>query len=414
VNPDLLFVGTEFGIYFSPNAGKAWVKLTGGVPTISFRDLAIQKRENDLVGASFGRGFFVLDDYSSLRSVSEQQLNEEATLFPIRKAWWYHPRFLLSEIEDHYIGADHFVAPNPDFGAAFTYHLRDGLKSKEKIRQAAEKARLEADQDIAFPGWDAVSDEMAESDPRIWIIVKDSEGNTIRRVSGSTAKGFNRVTWDLRHPAPYALRLKPAATSSGDEPAGLLAAPGNYTATLTKEVDGEVTTLSPPVNFEVVPLRKGALEGSSPAEAAAFWRSYEESVRTSSAVYQTLSTELARVEAMKTALSRATTAPGDLDKRLKSLRKTLQAIEDQLRGNRAKRQVGEKTKPTIESRLNSVELGVYSSTYGPTATLRKTLEIVDAQLQQIKSDLDKARVEAAALGSDLMRSGAPWVEGNSL
>jgi photosystem II stability/assembly factor-like uncharacterized protein len=414
VNPDLLFVGTEFGIYFSPNAGKAWVKLTGGVPTISFRDLAIQKRENDLVGASFGRGFFVLDDYSSLRNVSEQQLNEEATLFPIRKAWWYHPRFLLSEIEDHYIGADHFVAPNPDFGAAFTYHLRDGLKSKEKIRQAAEKARLEADQDIAFPGWDAVSDEMAESDPRIWIIVKDSEGNTIRRVSGSTAKGFNRVTWDLRHPAPYALRLKPAATSSGDEPAGLLAAPGNYTATLTKEVDGEVTTLSPPVNFEVVPLRKGALEGSSPAEAAAFWRSYEESVRTSSAVYQTLSTELARVEAMKTALSRATTAPGDLDKRLKNLRKTLQAIEDQLRGNRAKRQVGEKTKPTIESRLNSVELGVYSSTYGPTATLRKSLEIVDAQLQQIKSDLDKARVEAAALGSDLMRSGAPWVEGNSL
>jgi photosystem II stability/assembly factor-like uncharacterized protein len=414
VNPDLLFVGTEFGIYFSPNAGKAWVKLAGGVPTISFRDLAIQKRENDLVGASFGRGFFVLDDYSSLRIVSEQQLNEEATLFPIRKAWWYHPRFLLSEIEDHYIGADHYVAPNPDFGAAFTYHLRDGLKTKEKIRQAGEKTKIDADEDIAFPGWDAVSDEMAESGPRIWIIVKDSSGNTVRRVNGTTAKGFNRVTWDLRHPSPNALGLKSPSSSSGDEPSGLLAAPGVYSATLAKEVDGFVTTLSAPVNFEVVPLRKGALEGSSPADAAAFWRSYEESVRTSSAVYQTLSTELARVEAMKTALSRATTATGDLDERLNGLRKTLQAIEDRLHGNRAKRQVGEKTKPTIASRLNSVELGVYSSTYGPTATLKMSLEIVDAELQQVKNDLEKARIDAMALSEDLMKAGAPWVEGNPL
>ena len=76
--------------------------------------------------------------------------------------------------------------------------------------------------------------------------------------------------------------------------------------------------------------------------------------------------------------------------------------------------MGEKTKPTIESRLNSVELGVYSSTYGPTDTLRKTLEIVDAQLQQVKSDLEKVIVEAAALGRDLMQAGAPWVEGNPL
>jgi len=414
VKPGLLFAGTEFGIFFSPNAGKAWVKLAGGVPTISFRDLAIQKRENDLVGASFGRGFFVLDDYSSLRDVSEQQLAEEATLFPIRKAWWYHPRFLLGEDKNGFIGANHYVAPNPDFGAVFTYHLRDGLKSKEKIRQAAEKAQLETDEDIAFPGWNAVSDEMAESDPRIWIIVKDSEGNTVRRVSGPTEKGFNRVAWDLRHPAPYALRLKKPPSSSDSEPAGLLAAPGNYSATLAKEVDGEITILSPPVHFEVVPLKEGALQGSSYAEAAAFWRSYEDSVRTSSAIYRSLSTELARVDAMKTALSRATVATGDLDERLSDLRDALQGIEDELHGNRAKRQVGEKRRPTIESRLNSVELGVYYSTYGPTVTLRKTLEIVNTQLQQIKSDLEKTRVDTAALGKDLMQAGAPWVEGNPL
>jgi len=193
-----------------------------------------------------------------------------------------------------------------------------------------------------------------------------------------------------------------------------MAAPGNYTATLNKQVDGEMTALSGPVQFEVVPLRTTALEGSSPAEAAAFWRSYEDAVRQSTAMYRSLSTELARVDAMRVALSRATAAPGDLDQRLNQLGKTLLSIEDKLLGNRAKREVGEKTRPNIASRLNAVELGVYHSTYGPTATLEMTLDIVADQLQQVKIDLTKARAGAAALGTDLIEAGAPWVEGNPL
>lgn len=410
VKPELLFVGTEFGLYFSPNAGTAWVKLAGGVPTISFRDLAIQKRENDLIGASFGRGFYVLDDYTSLRSVSEEQLAKEAVLFPTRDALWYIPR----DRGEGLLGANRYVAPNPDFGAVFTYYLRDGLKTKEQIRQASEAALLEADQDIAFPGWDTVGDEMAESDPAIWIVVTDSDGNTVRRVSGPIEQGMNRVAWDLRYPAPEAVSLTSAQASSDDEPSGLLAAPGSYSASLTKEVNGELTTLTTPVHFEVVPLREGALQGSSPAEAAAFWRSYEDAVRDSSAVSKTLATEMARVEAMKKALSRAAVAPGNLDNRLNSLRVALQAIEDELYGNRAKRQVGEKTKPTIGDRLFSVELGIGQSTYGPTATHQKSLEIVSTQLSEIKSALTAASTEATALGDELLQAGAPWVEGNPL
>jgi hypothetical protein len=99
-------------------------------PTIPFRDLAIQQREDDLVGPSFGRGFFILDDYSLLRSVSEDQLAEEAKLFNTRKALWYIPRSHLSfDDEKGSIGADHYVAPNPPFGAVFTYYLRDDMKA---------------------------------------------------------------------------------------------------------------------------------------------------------------------------------------------------------------------------------------------------------------------------------------------
>jgi photosystem II stability/assembly factor-like uncharacterized protein len=91
VRPDLLFLGTEFGIYWSPNGGGNWHKLTGGVPTISFRDLKLHRRDTDLVGATFGRGFYVLDDYTPLREVAAGTVGGAGGLFPVRDAWWYVP-----------------------------------------------------------------------------------------------------------------------------------------------------------------------------------------------------------------------------------------------------------------------------------------------------------------------------------
>ena len=121
VREELFFAATEFGIYFTVDAGERWTRLEGGVPTISFRDLAIQRRENDLVGASFGRSFYILDDFSPLREVSAKQLEQEATLFAPRDAWWYFPRpHLAFEPGRGDQGAAHFVAPNPPFGAVIT------------------------------------------------------------------------------------------------------------------------------------------------------------------------------------------------------------------------------------------------------------------------------------------------------
>ncbi|WP_246070063.1 WD40/YVTN/BNR-like repeat-containing protein [Mangrovivirga cuniculi] len=136
---NLMFAATEFGIYFTVDGGSNWIKFES-LPTISFRDLAIQRRENDLVGASFGRGFFVLDDYTMLRDVSQSSLEEEAVLFPTRKAWWYVPRSVLGFNEEKgSMGAAHYTAPNPEFGAVFTYYLKDEYKTKEEKRQEAEK-----------------------------------------------------------------------------------------------------------------------------------------------------------------------------------------------------------------------------------------------------------------------------------
>src|SRR5262249_34176026 len=74
VNPNLLFAGTEFALYFTLDGGKKWVRLKGGLPTISVKDLAIQKQENDLAVGTFGRGIYILDDYTPLRGLKPEML----------------------------------------------------------------------------------------------------------------------------------------------------------------------------------------------------------------------------------------------------------------------------------------------------------------------------------------------------
>ncbi len=415
VKPELIFAATEFGIYFTINGGGRWIKLKGGVPTISFRDLAIQKHENDLVGASFGRGFFVFDDYSVLREISEQQLKQEATLFSTRKAWWYVPRSHLSfDNQKGSQGASHYVAPNPPFGAVFTYYLKDGLKSREEIRKEKEKELKKQNKNITFPGWDAVEAERMEDKPKIWLTVKDSSGNTVRRIEGPVKKGFHRISWDLKYPASDAISWKTSSTEPDYEPEGLLAAPGTYTATLSKQVGGVITELSGPINFTVEQLRKGALEGTNPQDAAVFWRVYEDVIRTASAVQLTLSNVLIKVKAMQKALARAKTSPGNLDTQLYQLRQDLLTLDKQFNGDRSKLQVGEKTKPTIGERLFAINRSISHSTYGPTLTNRRGLEIVEEQLTDIRSELQSNITKMSDLGKALIKAGAPWVEGDPL
>ena len=144
VRPELLFVGTEFGIYFSPNRGTNWFKLNGGVPTISFRDLKLQRRDNDLVGASFGRGFYILDDYSPLREIAAGALAQEGALFPVRDAWWYVPSQPSQAPGRPEKGSDDFTTDNPPFGALLTYYLRQAPTTAREARQATEKVAARA------------------------------------------------------------------------------------------------------------------------------------------------------------------------------------------------------------------------------------------------------------------------------
>ncbi len=236
VKPELMFAGTEFGIYFTIDGGNSWVELKGNIPTISFRDLVIQKRENDLIGASFGRGFFVLDDYSPLRHISPEQLKEEATLFPTRDAWWYIPRSSTTFGGKGSQGASYFIAPNPPFGAVFTYYLAEEYSTKKTARIKLEKDLIKEKKDVPFPDWNEIEKERTEKTPIILLTIKDSKGNIVRRLEGPIGKGFHRVAWDLRKPAARAITIHDKSVFNPPSTNGsFLVLPGKYSVSISKK-----------------------------------------------------------------------------------------------------------------------------------------------------------------------------------
>jgi hypothetical protein len=243
----------------------------------------------------------------------------------------------------------------------------------------------------------------------ILLTVKDDDGNVVRRIKGPVTKGFHRVAWDLRFAATYVVSEPPRGDD--EEPGGVMAAPGNYTVTLSKQMDGVITNLSEPMPLKVEQMRKSALTGASPVETAAFWQQIAQMQKDISAESLELNETIKKVEILKAALARSSAVPGDLDKQLYDTKQALLELDEQLNGNRSKQQVGEKTKPNINYRLGVAVTGTMNSTYGPTPVHKRSLEIAQRQLTEFKSALDKIRNEQIPqIEKALLDAGASFIK----
>jgi len=416
IKPQLLFAATEFGVFFTLDGGGRWVELAGGLPTISFRDLAIQRRENDLVAGSFGRGIWVLDDYSPLRELSEAALAAPAILFAPRQSWWYVPRRPLGGEGVADQGAAEYLAPNPPFGAVFTYYLQADLESRAERRRAAEKPRFAKGEDTPVPPWDALEAERREPDPAILLLVRDARGELVRRIAAPTKKGFHRVAWDLRFP-PTAAVTEPPKPRDPDEDfadSGALAAPGSYTVELVQRVDGATVSIAGPQPFDVAPLRARGLPGAPPAEVAAFGQRLAAANRLASALRSALDEAVERLDLMRVAVERST-GPTDLDAALHAVRQELHALDEALSGSRAKAELSEPDRITVGSRLGVADFGTRYSTYGPTPTHRRALELAEQELAELKARLDGLLDnQLPALERRLDEAGIAWTPGRAL
>ncbi len=406
VDRNLMFAATEYGVYMTKNGGGSWTQLKGGMPTISIRDITIQRRENDLVAASFGRGFYVLDDISPLRDFSSDTKGQEATLFDVKDAYWYVPK---GEIYGQ--GNNEYKAPNPDFGAVFTYYLKDSIATLESARKLSEKNKTT----VPFPGWEALEAEKIQQKPAILLTVRNSNGEVVNVVKGSNKKGFNRVSWDLTIADRSGEVLNPPKGGEDYFNLNIMATPGDYTVTLEKWVDGKQTALGESRSFKVVPLAKGALEGASYEEMIAFRKSFEGYQQDLKATKTVLAETKKKIEAMQRALQKATSSSESLTERMYSTRSSILAIDSKLNGNKAKADIGEVNAPSASDFEFMGKIALASSTYGPTALHQQALSDAKSRLRGVKSELSSiVNNDIPALETALKSAGAPWIETQGL
>lgn len=412
VNKDLLFIGTEFGVFFTVDGGKKWLELDGGIPTIATRDVVIQRRENDLVVGTFGRGIYILDDYSPLRELNEKIMEQEdALLFaPSRPVKWFQLDINHSNTD----GNDRYAAKNPEHGAILTYFLKEGLQTEKGKRQKAEKAMAKEKKYPKYPSWEAIEKENQEPEPAVFLEIRDASGKFVNRVAGETKKGLHRVTWDMTYASTTAIVAKEEDDNKeSEDDSGLMAIPGTYSAALYKRVGREVTQLANAVQFELKPIRKQSLAAPTPKATLAFSKKIMAAERRASSVHASLE----EMDKMMVGLRKAIDlTPGDikgLETQYATIQHEINAIKFELNGLESREKMGIKP-ANIASRL-WYAASVSWSTYGPTTQHREQLGFALEGLKSVAKRMKSLQEKALpTLQNAVIEAGGPWTLGASV
>ncbi len=414
IDPDLLFVGTERGLWASQDRGASWFRLAGGLPTVQVRDLAIQARENDLVLGTFGRGFWVLDDLSPLRFAARRSLDAEATIFPVRPALGYVPRMRLGVRGKGFQGDSFFVAPNPPFGAVFTVHLKEDLLGLAQTRRQREEEAAKAGEAVPYPTHADFRAEDAEEPPAYFLVVHDADGEVVRRLGAPTGAGIHRVAWDLRYPAPDPARLESPGTGGADGPAprGPMAAPGSYTVSLERRRLGVTIRVAGPVAFEVEPLAATTLTAPDRLALVAFLRQASALQRAVLGTSVLIGQTLERVELLKTAIDHSSAPDSSCADEARRIERELEKLQIELAGDRAVARRNEPVPPSLADRAGYIVEVQWSSTSAPTGTSRRQYELASQRLAALLARLRPLlEHDLPALESRLDAISAAWTPG---
>jgi len=413
VNPNLLFAGTEFGAFFTIDGGQRWVQLKGGLPTIAVRDMVVQAREGDLVIATFGRGFYVLDEISALRQIKAESLEQAAGLFPVKDSLLYIERHPLGGPKKAFQGDAFYTADNPPYGAVFTAYLKEKLKTKKEKRQDAEKEAAKKNQTLPYPTKDELRAESEEAKPEMYFIVYDESGSPIRRVEGGIDSGFQRAAWDLRYP-PVSLREH---TEEGEDfpPAaalGPLVMSGSYSVRMFQRLDGVVTELAGAQNFKVVADGTSSLTASDRAAQEEFQRKVARIYRAVSGAVHTAEDVETRLKDIRAALREAPAEEKQLSAAADSIEQKNREILRALRGDTEMQKRNEPVPSSINDRMQAIMEGERFSLAKPTQSHVDDYNIAAGEFaDQLGRLRALVEVDFAKLEKDMEAAGAPWTPG---
>jgi len=403
LNSNLFFLGTEFGVYFTNNKGREWVKLDGGIPNISVRDIAIQKRENDLILATFGRGIYILDDYSSLRTFNNKE--NKSKLFLTRDGYCYKQKRILGSSRKASQGDNYFVADNPPFGIEFTYYLNEKILSKKEAREKKEKKNETEKDVIPIPDWETLESEKKEIAPEIWMFIY-SENSIIKKIKTKNIKGFNRVSWDLLSESKSIISSK----NLNKEDAGYMVNPGEYSAQLFKQVEGEFISISEKILFKVKQLTESSIKGSSIAIISEFKYELYNLKENANNLYDNVKDLKTKIKMMLKAYERATSLDKKLHDSLLNNRNKILDLQKKFGGSQVRKEIGEENEyPTIWSYLWAANSGA-NTTYGPTISHKKNLNIANKIFLDIEINYKKIEKTIKPLEEQLKKIGAPIIK----
>ena len=411
VDANLLFAGAEYGLFFTKDGGAHWIALKGGLPTIQVRDLVIQKRENDLVLATFGRGFYVLDDYTPLRTATSADLAKDAVIFPIKPARVAMPMSRLGFAGKTFQGDAFFNAPNPPFGAVFTYYLKDELKTKKKVRHEREKEADKAGGEMPYAPLSDLRAETAEEDPALIFTIADADGNVVRRLKTGGDAGIHRLAWDLRYPSIVPTSFKPPSTDPFATPdTGPMVVPGRYTVSVAKRVDGKTTLLAGPEPFEASGVSE--IAAGDRAGLLSFERKTAKLQRAVRAAGEIVDQVKERLNLDKQA---ALDTPGPdpkVDSDLRALEARLRDIDLALNGDRVAASRNFPTAPAITDRVEGIVGTQWLATSAATGTSVEAYAIASDEFESLLAKLKTlVEVDLKAVEARMEAAGAPWTPG---
>jgi photosystem II stability/assembly factor-like uncharacterized protein len=408
VNPNLLFAGTEFGVFFTIDGGEKWVELSAGLPTIAVRDIAIQRRENDLVLGTLGRGFYVLDDYTPLRGLNKETIDKAAHIFPIKTALEYVESNPLGLRGTGSQGASHYAAPNPEFGATFTYYLKAAPKSPKKQRWGAEKKAKEDGTDIDYPTYDEFVAEDTYEDAYLLFVIKDGNGNEVRKLKTGASQGVNRITWNLRYPSTNPIKTnsgKIGRYSNPDE--GPLVLPGTYSVEMYLSDNGVLAKVAGAESFEVKALENSSLARQS-EDNLAFKTELSELRRRIRGTSNQLTETGNSLKHIKAAIQQYPGANIKWMEEVKALEKLMHDINISLWGDYHKSNRDVETLPSAGGRLETIVYQSWYSTSDATGTQKEQFAIAKVEYAQIRSQVDELLMRIGELEKMMNIAGVPY------
>ncbi|MFN0033113.1 MAG: VPS10 domain-containing protein [Flavobacteriales bacterium] len=413
VDANLLFVGTEFGCFFSNNAGAKWMQLKSGLPTIAVRDIEIQRRESALVLGTFGRGFYVMDDYTLLRNAKKEDLEKAAVIYPIKDSWMYVESLPLGLRDKGHQGSDYYNTHNPEVGAEIYFYIKDELKTIKQKRQDAEKAKAEKNEKVYYPTMDSLRLEDNQMDPYLLFTIKDESGNVIRHIKQGASAGLQRMVWDYRYAAtsPVGNRYVPGPDELfGSADVGHMASPGKYSISLAKYEDGALTELAGPVDFTVKLLDNATLPRDMEGNEA-FANKVADLKKALSAASDITGNMSTRLDNIDLAVLDMPAPTKDILKKSHELRRQYQDIAMQLYGDgtRARREF--ETAPSISDRVYGAEYVIGGSTSKVAGAQTESYEVAASQFTKVLAQMRTLDENIKALEKELEMNNAPYTPG---